>query len=130
MEVEPESGFRPTVNDADLVTRVMPAFAEAVGASNVRIARQSMGAEDFALYDGIEALKKDGNLNPGHKVPICLFILGTISPARFDAARAKGERMPALHSSKYVPEAGPSIAIGVRAMTAAVTRLLPPAKPR
>jgi hypothetical protein len=34
--------------------------------------------------------------------------------------------LPPLHSAKYYPEPGPSIATGVRAMTAAVVKLLPP----
>ena len=38
----------------------------------------------------------------------------------------EGRDLPALHSSKYYPEPGPSIATGIRAMTAAVVKLLPP----
>jgi metal-dependent amidase/aminoacylase/carboxypeptidase family protein len=72
-----------------------------------------MGAEDFALYN-------EGN------VPICMFWLGTIHPDRLAAASAKGEALPPLHSAKYFPEPAASIATGVRAMTAAVVKLLPP----
>ena len=91
----------------------MPALVEALGAANVKPAKPVMGAEDFALYS-------EGN------VPICMFWLGTIHPDRIAAATAKGETMPPLHSSKYYPEPGPSIATGIRAMTAAVVKLLPP----
>ena len=72
-----------------------------------------MGPKDFSLYS-------EGN------VPICMFWLGTLSPERLAAATAKGETPPVLDSAKYYPEPGPSIATGVRAMTAAVVKLLPP----
>jgi hippurate hydrolase len=57
-----------------------------------------------------------------------MFWLGTISADRIAAARSRKEELPALHSSKYYPEPGPSIAAGIKAMTAAVVRLLPPAR--
>jgi amidohydrolase len=109
-------GFTPpTINSTELVDRVVPAFVTAFGASNVQFAKPVMGAEDFSLYN-------EGN------VPICMFWIGTISPERIDAAKSKGETLPALHSSKYYPEPSPSIATGIRAMTAAVVKLLPPAR--
>jgi amidohydrolase len=111
--VEVEESTPPTINTPELVDRVVPALVEALGPVNVKAAKPVMGAEDFALY------------NEG-TVPICMFWLGTIHPDRIAAATAKGETMPPLHSSKYYPEPGPSIATGIRAMTAAVLRLLPP----
>ncbi len=79
----------------------MPALVEALGPANVKPAKPVMGAEDFGLYN-------EGN------VPICMFWLGTIHPDRLAAATARGESMPPLHSSKYYPEPGPSIATGIR----------------
>jgi hippurate hydrolase len=108
-----EESTPPTINTPDLVARVAPALADALGSANVEPAKPVMGAEDFALYN-------EGN------VPICMFWLGTLSRERIEAASAKGETLPALHSAKYYPEPGPSIATGVRAMTAAVVRLMPP----
>ena len=84
-----------------------------MGASNVNPVKPVMGAEDFSLYS--EA-----------NVPIFMFWLGTLSPERLAAASANGGGPPALHSSKYYPEPAPSISTGVRAMTAAVVKLLPP----
>ena len=49
-----------------------------------------MGAEDFGLFG------EEG-------IPICMFWLGTIDPARLEAARAQKQGLPALHSSKYYP---------------------------
>ncbi len=113
--VDVEESTPPTINTPALVELVVPALMEALGPANVKLAKPVMGAEDFALYN-------EGN------VPICMFWLGTIHPERIAAANVKGETMPALHSSKYYPEPGPSIATGIRAMTAAVVKLLP-AKP-
>jgi amidohydrolase len=110
--VEIEEGTPPTINTPALVERVVPAFAEALGAANVRPAKPVMGAEDFGLYS-------EGN------VPIFMFWLGTISPERLEAANAQGQTMPALHSAKYHPDPRVSIATGIRAMTAAVVKLLP-----
>jgi amidohydrolase len=111
--VEVEEGTPATINTPALVERVVPAFVELLGTSNVGPAKPVMGAEDFSLFS-------EGN------VPIFMFWLGTLSPERLAAAAAKGETPPALHSAKYYPEPGPSIATGVRAMTAAVMKLLPP----
>ena len=72
-----------------------------------------MGAEDFALY-------AEGN------VPIMMFWLGTMSPERIAAAKAKGTDLPALHSALFYPETLPTIATGIKAMTSAVVGLLPP----
>jgi amidohydrolase len=113
--VDVEESTPPTINTPELVARVVPALATALGPANVKPAKPVMGAEDFALYN-------EGN------VPICMFWLGTVHPDRIAAATAKGETMPPLHSSKYYPEPGPSIATGIRAMTAAVIDLLPPRK--
>ena len=110
--VDVEESTPPTINTPALVDLVVPAFIEVLGPSNVKLAKPVMGAEDFALYS-------EGN------VPICMFWLGTINPERIAAASVKGETMPALHSSKYYPEPGQSITTGIRAMTAAVVKLLP-----
>ena len=111
--VDVEETTPPTINTPALVERVLPALIEALGPGNVKPAKPVMGAEDFGLYS-------EGN------VPICMFWLGTIHPERLAAASAKSETMPPLHSAKYYPEPGPSIATGIRAMTAAVVKLLPP----
>ena len=102
-----------TVNDPGLYDRVVPSLKGALGDEHVVLTDPVMGAEDFALY------ARDG-------VPILMFWIGTVPRDRLDAAEAGGTPLPALHSNLYRPEAGPSIDVGVRAMTAAVTGLLPP----
>jgi hippurate hydrolase len=110
--VEVEESTTPTINNTPLVERVVPAFAEALGADQVKKAQPLMGAEDFGLFS-------QGG------VPICMFWIGTIDSGRLDAARARNQNMPALHSSSYFPDPRPSIATGIKAMSAAVIKLLP-----
>ncbi|WP_165244467.1 amidohydrolase [Paludisphaera soli] len=102
-----------TSNDPALVERVSPFLKRALGDEHVVLTDPVMGAEDFALY------ARDG-------VPIMMFWIGTVPRERIEEAEAKGTDLPSLHSSLYHPEAEASIAAGVRAMTAAVTGLLPP----
>jgi hippurate hydrolase len=111
--VEIEESTPPTINTPSLVERIVPAFVEVLGPSHVKPAKPVMGAEDFGLFS-------EGN------VPIFMFWLGTLSPERIEAAKSKDGALPALHSSKYYPEPAASIATGVRAMTAAIAKLLPP----
>jgi hippurate hydrolase len=111
--VDVEENTPPTVNTPALVERVLPALRDVLGPANVLPAKPVMGAEDFGLFS-------QGN------VPIFMFWLGTLSPERIEQARASGQPLPVLHSAKYYPEPASSIAAGIRAMTAAVTRLLPP----
>jgi hippurate hydrolase len=112
--VEVEEYTPATINSPELVQRVVPLLKQALGAEHVRPTDPVMGAEDFALY-------------AEQNVPIMMFWLGTISPDRIARARAEGVDLPALHSARYFPEAAPSIATGIKAMTAAVVGLLPPA---
>ncbi len=102
----------PTINSAGLVEKVVESLGTSIGADRVQKAPPVMGAEDFGLFG-------EGG------VPICMFWLGTIEPSRLGEAMKSQRPMPALHSSKYYPDAAPSIATGIRAMTSAVARLLP-----
>jgi len=102
----------PTVNTPDLVAKVVPMLAQELGAGNVVTVDPTMGAEDFGLF------------NQGG-VPIFMFRLGTIPPARLASAKAQGEAMPSLHSALFYPDPIPTFETGVRAMTAAVLGLMP-----
>ena len=104
----------PTVNTPALVAKVLPMLARELGTSNIVEVEPTMGAEDFGLFG-------QGG------VPTFMFRLGTIPADRMASARAKGETLPSLHSALYYPDAPPSLRTGVRAMTAAVVGLLPPA---
>lgn len=106
-----------TINDPDLTARVEPLLKAALGDDRVADVEPVMGSEDFALY------ARDG-------VPILMLWIGTIPAERIKAAEAAGEKLPALHSSLYHPDPIPSFSTGIRAMTAAVTGLLPPKSDR
>jgi hippurate hydrolase len=97
----------PTINTPDLVRKVVPLLEKELGASNVVSSEPTMGAEDFGLFS------RGG-------VPIFMFRLGTIPPARVAEAKAKGETLPSLHSALFHPDAPPTLETGIRAMTAAV----------
>src|SRR5208337_2980591 len=106
--------FNPaTINSPELVERVVPFLTKALGVEHVKPTDPVMGAEDFALY-------AEGN------VPIMMFWLGTMSPERIAAAKARGNDLPTLHSGLFYPDTAPTIATGIKAMTAAVVGLLPP----
>jgi len=102
-----------TINDPELTARVEPLLKKALGDDRVFDVEPVMGSEDFALYarDGVRTL---------------MLWIGTISPERIKQAEAAGEPLPGLHSSLYHPDPILSFSTGIRAMTAAVTGLLPP----
>jgi hippurate hydrolase len=54
-----------------------------------------------------------------------MFRIGTTPERLLSEAKARGEVVPSLHSSKYQPDPIPSIETGLRAMVAAVRELLP-----
>jgi hippurate hydrolase len=102
----------PLISTPSLVARVVPALRRALGEAKVREFGPVMGAEDFGLFG-------QGG------VPTFMFRLGTSPEKMLQEAKAKGEPIPGLHSSKYQPDPAPSIETGVRAMVAAVRELLP-----
>ncbi|WP_165224538.1 amidohydrolase [Aquisphaera insulae] len=102
-----------TICDPQLVARVAPLLRSSIGAEHVHETDPVMGSEDFSRY-------AEGG------VPIMMFWLGTQPPGRIAEAKARGEDLPALHSALFSPDAGPTIATGIKAMTGAVVGLLPP----
>ena len=113
--VEISDGTPATINTPALVAKVVPLFVAALGESNVEEVEPTMGAEDFGLFG-------QGG------VPTFMFRLGTIPKAKVAASKASGDPLPTLHSALYAPDPVPSIETGVKAMSAAVVGLLPPAK--
>lgn len=106
-------GTPSLINDAALVGRAVRAMRAVLGDSNVVPISRVMTAEDFARY---------GRAG----VPIFMFRLGTISPARMEKYRASGDPLPSLHSSYYYPDARESLATGIKAMAAVLVDLLAP----
>ena len=53
-----------------------------------------------------------------------MFRLGSVTAARLDGYRTRGELPPSLHSAVNYPDAEPTLETGVVAMTAAAIELL------
>ncbi len=106
--------FTPaTFNDPALTARVTKTFAAWLGAENVKAIQPEMVGEDFSQFG-----------RTVEKVPICLFRLGAVDPARVAESERGGAALPSLHSSKFAPVVEPTIKTGVTAMTAAALELL------
>ncbi len=104
-------------NDPALTAAATALFRAAFGAQAVVERRPEMGGEDFGRYA------------PAARAPGFMFRLGSVAPAAVAASRRPGGApLPSLHSSRYAPQAGPTLATGVRAMTHLVLGVLRPAK--
>ena len=96
-------------NDPNLTARVTGVWADAFGKASVIERKATMAGEDFSRY----------TMTPD-KIPVFLAWLGTVAPEKVEKAKQIGEALPSLHSPFYRPEAAPSIAVGIKAMTLAV----------
>ncbi|HEV7347012.1 amidohydrolase [Telluribacter sp.] len=100
-----------TVNDPTLTRRLIGVFRTQFGQDKVVEMEPYMVGEDFSRFD------------MDKKVPICMFWLGTLAPERIQAAKAKGEQLPSLHSPFFAPVPEPTIKTGVTAMSLAALNL-------
>ena len=97
----------PALQNHAALTAVVRAGLEAgLGAANVREVPPAMVAEDFGRL-----LAED--------IPLCMFRLGTVAPARLQQLQQAGGA-PVLHSAKYWPDYQDALRTGVRALVAAV----------
>jgi amidohydrolase len=104
-------GTAAVFNDRELATRIDGVFRKALGDDQVTVAERSMGAEDFSCFG------RDG-------IPILMYRLGTIEPARLARQAQLGQPMPSLHSPFYYPDAEPTLATGALTMILAALELL------
>ncbi|TWT85269.1 N-acetyldiaminopimelate deacetylase [Posidoniimonas polymericola] len=111
-EVDISEGTPSLYNDPKLTERVAKAVGGVLGPENMTPSKPTMGGEDFSRY-GIAG------------VPICMFKLGTIPQERLDQYAAAGTPPPSLHSAKFYPAPKPTLATGIKSMTAIVRELLP-----
>lgn len=110
-EVTFAEGTPAMFNDEQLVERVVPALIDALGEEHVILSDQSMGGEDFSRY---------GRAG----VPIFMFRLGSVEPARFDEFARRGQTPPSLHSAEYYPEPRETLRVGANATIAALLELM------
>jgi len=101
-----------TYNDPALTTRVKATLVSTLGASNVFDDPSAMGSEDVGVF-GIEA-----------HVPSVYFWLGAMYPDRLAAAKAAGKDLPGPHTSHFEPDPEPTLATGVKSLTAVAMSLL------
>ncbi|MBL0739716.1 amidohydrolase [Chryseolinea lacunae] len=101
-----------TINDRDLTNKLVPVFQQVLGNDNVKEMPPSMVGEDFSRF-GMQS----------KKVPICMFWLGTVDPAKVKDAEKSGQPLPSLHSSGFAPLPEPAIKTGIRTMSAAALTL-------
>lgn len=99
-------------NDPALSARVRATLEQTVGATNVLTDPPAVGSEDVGIF-GIAA-----------KVPTVYFWLGAMYPDRFAAATAAGKLMPGPHTSHFEPDPEPTLATGVKSLTAVAVSLL------
>jgi len=104
-------GTPAVMNDEALVDRVVPALAEALGEDKLVLADRSMGGEDFSRY---------GRAG----VPIFMFRLGSVDPARMDEFARSGRLPPSLHSAEYFPEPRVTLRTGLVATVTALLQLV------
>ena len=102
-------------NDPALTARVKTALVGALGAGKVVDDQPIMGSEDFGNF-GLD----------NRKIPVAMFWLGAMDPARFAAAEAAGKFLPGMHTNHFEPLPEPTLKTGVAAMTAAAVALLQP----
>ncbi|HRK68398.1 MAG TPA: M20/M25/M40 family metallo-hydrolase, partial [Hyphomonas sp.] len=113
-EFKVESDYTPaTYNDPALTERAMAAISAELGAANVRSVPPVMGGEDFGQFARTD-----------EKIPGVIFWLGAVNPDKYAAAQIDGMPLPSLPSPLFAPDADPTIATGVDAMTAAAKDLL------
>lgn len=112
VDIEPE--YTPAVyNDPALTERLAGVFRATFGETNVVPRKPSMGGEDFGEYGRTQ-----------HKIPICMFSLGAVAPADYEASQRTGKPSPGLHSPLFAPAPEPTLKTGITAMTVAVLELM------
>jgi hippurate hydrolase len=109
-----EEEFTPsTYNDPALTRRVRAALDRWLGTENVKTIDPEMGGEDFSQFG-----------RTLDKVPVCLFRVGAVDPAKVAESQRTGVPLPSLHSSKFAPLPEPTIKTGITALTAAALDLM------
>ncbi len=98
-------------NDPELVQRTVSVWKRVLGADKVFEGEPSMGGEDFGRYAG-----------ENENVRGFMFRIGSVSAQRMD--NAKRDPLPALHSSKFLPDYEKTIETGVVALSSAVMELM------
>ena len=98
-------------NDPKLTEREVAVLERRLGKDNVVEMPPKMVSEDFSEYG------KAG-------VPIVMFFVGAVDPAKYKEARASGTPLPSLHSSQFAPDLKPTLETAMEAEAAVMLDLL------
>ncbi len=108
-----EDNVMATYNDPALMRRLHGAFTQWFGAERVLKIEPEMGGEDFSEFG-----------RTVEHVPIVLYRLGAVDPAKVEQSEKTGIPLPSLHSSRFAPVPEPTIKTGIASMTAVALELL------
>ena len=97
-----------TWNDPALTERLAKALTRDMGTNSVVKMDPLMVSEDF------------GHFALDRKIPATMLNVGAVDPAKI----ASGERLPSLHSSKFLPVAEPTLRGAIKAMVVSSLELL------
>jgi hippurate hydrolase len=100
-------------NDPAMAAKVKTTLVKTLGKENVFDGTPVTGSEDVGVF-GLE----------GRKIPVVYYWLGAMNPEQFKAATAAGKAMPGPHTSKFAPDAVPTLTTGVKSLTAVAISLL------
>jgi hippurate hydrolase len=101
-------------NNPELARTLREEFVTWFGGDRVVTTDPEMGGEDFSEF-----------ARTAEHVPVCMFRVGVVDPAKVEESKRTGVPLPSLHSSKFAPVPEPTIKAAVTAMSAAVMKLLP-----
>lgn len=103
-----------TVNTPELTRRLRAAITPWVGADHMVTTQPEMGGEDFSRFG-----------RTADRIPLCLFRVGAVDPAKVAESARTGVPLPPLHSSRFAPVPEPTIKAAITATVAAIFDLLP-----
>lgn len=110
--IEISDGTPALFNDPQLTQRLAATLKKRFGDEKVKEGEPVMGGEDFGRFGSTG-------------VPICMFRLGAMNQKRLDEFTARHVPPNSLHSPLFYPDIEETLTVGVPAMVACVTELLP-----
>ncbi|MDB6128680.1 MAG: amidohydrolase [Verrucomicrobia bacterium] len=102
-----------TYNDPALTRRIRSTLTDWLGSERVLEISPEMGGEDFSEFG-----------RTTEHIPVSMFRVGAVDPAKYAESQRTGVALPSLHSSRFAPLPEPTLKTGVTAMTAVVLNLL------
>lgn len=102
----------PVINDSELTKQVTFYMKEAIGKENVIIIDPLMAGEDFGKYGRTK-----------EKIPIMMFMLGSVSHETKIDHDLNGTSLPSLHSPYLAPDYQKTIETGTLVMSSSVIKL-------